>query len=258
MENTVLEIKDLTVAYHNQVILHNIHLSVPKGKLVGIIGPNGAGKSSLLNAVMELIPKHNGEIKILGEQLKKVRDKVAFIPQRDSVDWDFPITVIEVVLMGRYAKLPWYKKTSAQDKKIALDCLTKVKMLSFADRHISELSGGEKQRVFIARALAQEAEVYCMDEPLVGIDATSEKEIMEILSTMKNEGKSIFIVHHDLQSSVDYFDWVIFINRQIIACGEITSTFTLQNLQNTYGGALSILTQINQLVTTTQNSTQSI
>lgn len=258
MENAVLEIKDLTVAYHNQVVLHNVTLSIPKGRLVGVIGPNGAGKSSLLNVIMDLIPKQNGEVKILGEKLKKVRDKIAFIPQRDSVDWDFPITVMEVVLMGRYAKLPWYKKINSEDKKIALDCLVKVKLLEFADRHISELSGGEKQRVFIARALAQEAEVYCMDEPLAGIDATSEKEIMEILISMKNDGKSIFIVHHDLQSSVNFFDWVIFINRKIIACGEINSTFNLENLQNTYGDALSILTQINQLVPFTQNSKSSV
>ena len=180
MENTVLQIKDLTVSYQNHVVLENIHLSVPSGKLVGIIGPNGAGKSTLLNAIMQLIPKINGDVKIKGESLNNIRKHVAFIPQRESVDWNFPISVLELVLMGRYAKLPWYKKISDLDKQQALNCLEKVNMINFADKHISELSGGEKQRVFIARALAQEAEVYFFDEPLVGIDATSEKEIMEI------------------------------------------------------------------------------
>jgi manganese/zinc/iron transport system ATP- binding protein len=155
--------------------------------------------------------------------------------------------------MGRYVKLPWYKKITDLDKQQALNCLEKVNMLNFADKHISELSGGEKQRIFIARALAQEAEVYFFDEPLVGIDATSEKEIMEILNQMKMEGKSIFVVHHDLQSSVEYFDWVIFINRKIVASGPISSVFSLQNLQNTYGEAFSVLSKINQLVNKSQN-----
>ncbi len=253
MENTVLQIKDLTVAYQNNVVLQNVNLSIPSGNLVGIIGPNGAGKSTLLNAIMHLIPKIEGEVKIKGESLKTIRKQVAFIPQRDSVDWNFPISVLDLVLMGRYAKLPWYKKITDLDKQQALNCLEKVNMLNFADKHISELSGGEKQRIFIARALAQEAEVYFFDEPLVGIDATSEKEIMEILNQMKMEGKSIFVVHHDLQSSVEYFDWVIFINRKIVASGPISSVFSLQNLQNTYGEAFSVLSKINQLVNKSQN-----
>ncbi len=253
MENTVLQIKDLTVAYQNNVVLQNVNLSIPSGNLVGIIGPNGAGKSTLLNAIMHLIPKIEGEVKIKGESLKTIRKLVAFIPQRDSVDWNFPISVLDLVLMGRYAKLPWYKKITDLDKQQALNCLEKVNMLNFADKHISELSGGEKQRIFIARALAQEAEVYFFDEPLVGIDATSEKEIMEILNQMKMEGKSIFVVHHDLQSSVEYFDWVIFINRKIVASGPISSVFSLQNLQNTYGEAFSVLSKINQLVNNSQN-----
>lgn len=253
MENTVLQIKDLTVAYQNNVVLQNVNLSIPSGNLVGIIGPNGAGKSTLLNAIMHLIPKIEGEVKIKGESLKTIRKLVAFIPQRDSVDWNFPISVLDLVLMGRYVKLPWYKKITDLDKQQALNCLEKVNMLNFADKHISELSGGEKQRIFIARALAQEAEVYFFDEPLVGIDATSEKEIMEILNQMKMEGKSIFVVHHDLQSSVEYFDWVIFINRKIVASGPISSVFSLQNLQNTYGEAFSVLSKINQLVNKSQN-----
>ncbi len=253
MENTVLQIKDLTVAYQNNVVLQNVNLSIPSGNLVGIIGPNGAGKSTLLNAIMHLIPKIEGEVKIKGESLKTIRKQVAFIPQRDSVDWNFPISVLDLVLMGRYVKLPWYKKITDLDKQQALNCLEKVNMLNFADKHISELSGGEKQRIFIARALAQEAEVYFFDEPLVGIDATSEKEIMEILNQMKMEGKSIFVVHHDLQSSVEYFDWVIFINRKIVASGPISSVFSLQNLQNTYGEAFSVLSKINQLVNNSQN-----
>ena len=150
MENTVLQIKDLTVAYQNNVVLQNVNLSIPSGNLVGIIGPNGAGKSTLLNAIMHLIPKIEGEVKIKGESLKTIRKQVAFIPQRDSVDWNFPISVLDLVLMGRYVKLPWYKKITDLDKQQALNCLEKVNMLNFADKHISELSGGEKQRIFIA------------------------------------------------------------------------------------------------------------
>jgi manganese/zinc/iron transport system ATP- binding protein len=254
MENTVVEIKDLTVAYQNQFVLQNIQLSIPKGNLVGIIGPNGAGKSTLLNAIMQLTPKIKGDIKILGDNLSNVRKQIAFIPQRDSVDWNFPISVLDLVLMGRYSKSAWFKNTTLTDKNIALNCLEKVKMYDLANKHISELSGGEKQRVFIARALAQEAEVYFFDEPLVGIDATSEREIMEILTNLKNEGKSIFVVHHDLQSSIDYFDWVIFINRKIVASGPISEVFNLNNLQNTYGEAFSVLTKINQLVNNSPNS----
>lgn len=242
MEIPVLEVHDLTVSYNNRPILWDVDFNVPYGKLVGIIGPNGAGKTSLLNAIMDLIPSASGYCKILGGNIKNVRNKIAYIPQRDSVDWDFPISVIEVVMMGRFGK-----KKSNLDKSIALDSLRKVNMLEFVHRPISELSGGQKQRVFIARALAQESEVYFMDEPLAGIDVASEKEIMLILKQMVLSGKSVFVVHHDLHTVEEYFDWVVLINKRLIANGKTSDIFTVDNLKKTYGGSLSLLNMVAQL-----------
>lgn len=243
MEN-VLEVHDLTIAYQNKPVLWGVDFDVPEGKLTGIIGPNGAGKSTLLKAIMGITPIASGYVKIFNKNLGDVRQKVAYIPQKESVDWDFPVSVMDVVLMGRYGKRSLFSKLTKEDKKIATACLQKVNLLDFANNHISELSGGQKQRVFIARALAQEADVYFMDEPFAGIDITSEKAIMDILLTMQKEGKSIFVVHHDLQSAMDYFDWVIFINNRLIKSGSIESTFNIENLEKTYGGKLSMLSQI--------------
>lgn len=247
-----LEIHDLTVSYDHNPVLWNINFDVPQGNLTGIIGPNGAGKSTLLKAVMQLTPTSAGQVKIFGKDLDKVRSRVAYVPQKDSVDWDFPATVKDVVQMGRYGNKSLFKKLSTNDEKITLDCLSKVEMLDYADHHISELSGGQKQRVFIARALAQEADLYFMDEPFAGIDAASEKHIMDILINMQKEGKSIFVVHHDLQSAIDYFDWVVLINTRIISCGPIESSFTTENLKEAYGGKLTLLSKIGQLVKSKQ------
>lgn len=247
VENPIVEVHDLTVAYDNKPVLWNADFSIPKGKMVGIIGPNGAGKSTLLKAIMGLIPTASGFVKIFDDTLKKVRHKVAYVPQKESVDWDFPATVLDVVEMGRYGKKSLFKRLSKADKQIAIEALKKVKMLDFADRHISELSGGQQQRVFIARALAQEADLYFMDEPFAGVDMASEKAIVEILLELQKEGKTIFVVHHDLQSAMDYFDWMILINKRIVASGPIKEVFTTEVLQNTYGGNLSMLEQIGQV-----------
>lgn len=243
-----LEVQDLTVAYQHQPVLWNINFSVPEGKLTGIIGPNGAGKSTLLKAIMELTPASAGKVKILGESLKKIRHQIAYVPQKDAVDWDFPATVMDVVKMGRYGNKNLFKRLNKKDEAIAIECLSKVEMLDFANRHISELSGGQKQRVFIARALAQEAQVYFMDEPFAGIDANSEKQIMNILLKMQAEGKSIFVVHHDLQSAIDYFDYMLLLNTRIIAVGTLENVFTSEKLKETYGGKLSLLDKVGDLV----------
>ncbi len=247
VDNPILEVHDLTVAYDNKPVLWNVDFSIPKGKMVGIIGPNGAGKSTLLKSIMGLIPTSSGFVKIFNDSLKKVRHKVAYVPQKESVDWDFPATVLDVVEMGRYGKKSLFKRLNKEDKQIAIEALKKVKMLDFADRHISELSGGQQQRVFIARALAQEADLYFMDEPFAGVDMASEKAIVDILLELQKEGKTIFVVHHDLQSAMDYFDWMVLINKRIVGSGPIQEVFTTETLQNTYGGNLSMLEQIGQI-----------
>ncbi len=247
VENPIVEVHDLTVAYDNKPVLWNADFSIPKGRMVGIVGPNGAGKSTLLKSIMGLIPTASGFVKLFDDSLKKVRHRVAYVPQKESVDWDFPATVLDVVEMGRYGKKSLFKRLSKEDKQIAIEALKKVKMLDFADRHISELSGGQQQRVFIARALAQEADIYFMDEPFAGVDMASEKAIVDILVELQKEGKTIFVVHHDLQSAMDYFDWMILINKRIVASGPTKEVFTTDILQNTYGGNLSMLDQIGQV-----------
>mgnify|MGYP005675771929 CR=1 FL=1 len=247
VNNPIVEVHDLTIAYDNKPVLWNADFSIPYGKMVGIVGPNGAGKSTLLKSVMELIPNASGHIKIFNNKLKNVRERVAYVPQKESVDWDFPAKVIDVVEMGRYGKRNLFKRLNDNDKQIAFEALDKVKMLEFAERHISELSGGQQQRVFIARALAQEADVFFMDEPFSGVDMASEKTIINVLLNLQKEGKTIFVVHHDLQSAMEYFDWMILINKRILASGPIDDVFTSELLQKTYGGNLALLEQIGQV-----------
>ncbi|MAW66286.1 MAG: manganese ABC transporter ATP-binding protein [Flavobacteriales bacterium] len=247
VDHPIVEVHDLTVAYDNKPVLWNADFSIPKGKMIGIVGPNGAGKSTLLKSVMGLIPPASGFVKIYNKNLEDVRSKVAYVPQKESVDWDFPANVLDVVEMGRYGKKNLFKRLTKSDKNIAVDALKKVKMLEFSERHISELSGGQQQRVFIARALAQEADIYFMDEPFSGVDMASEKTIVDLLMKLKKEGKTIFVVHHDLQSAMDYFDWMILINRRIVASGPISEVFNSELLQKTYGGNLSLLDQIGQV-----------
>lgn len=187
--------------------------------LAGIIGPNGAGKSTLIKAIMGLIANDSGYVKIFGEDLNTVRNRIAYVPQRGTVDWHFPASVLDVVLMGRYGIRGVLKRTTKADKKFAMECLLKVGMQDYSKRQISQLSGGQQQRVFIARALAQEADLYFMDEPFAGIDATTEKTIFELLLAMRSENKTILVVHHDLQSAFTYFDWILLLNTQLIANG---------------------------------------
>lgn len=247
VEEAIVEIHDLTVAYNNKPVLWNVDFNIPKGKMVGIIGPNGAGKSTLLKAMMELVPSASGYVKIFNQPLKKVRQKIAYVPQKESVDWDFPATVLDVVEMGRYGKKSLFKRLTKQDKQIAIDALKKVKMMDFAKHHISALSGGQQQRIFIARALAQEADLYFMDEPFAGVDMASEKAIVDLLLTLQQEGKTIFVVHHDLQSAMEYFDWMVLINKRIVASGPTHDVYTTELLQKTYGGNLSILEQLGEV-----------
>jgi manganese/zinc/iron transport system ATP- binding protein len=243
-----LEVHDLTVAFDRKPVLWNIDLQVPQGKLVGIIGPNGAGKSTLIKSVMGLLPLSSGYTKLFDQPIEAVRNRISYVPQRESVDWDFPASVMDVVLMGRYAKLGLFKRPRKADIDVAVDCLRKVGMEAYANRQISQLSGGQQQRTFLARALAQQADIYFMDEPFAGVDAATEKVIINLLRDMTNHQKTVIVVHHDLQSVAQYFDWVILLNTRLIAHGPTPLTFTQKNLQETYGGKLTLLTDVGELL----------
>src|SRR5688572_24911264 len=239
-----LEVHDLTVAYHRKPVLWGIDLVVPKGRLVGIVGPNGAGKSTLIKAALGLIPVSSGWVKIFGVPARKNLKRVGYVPQRESVDWDFPVTVMDVVLMGRYGHLGLIKRPSSHDREIARDCLDKVKMLPFANRQIANLSGGQQQRVFLARALAQESDIYFMDEPFAGVDAATESAIIELMHELKARGKTLMVVHHDLPTARNYFDMLLLLNMRVVAFGPTEDVFTYELLQQTYGGRLTILSDV--------------
>ena len=247
-EDPVLEIHDLTVSYDRKPVLWDIDLTLPKGQLIGIVGPNGAGKSTLIKSVMNLIPNSSGYIKLFNQQLKDVRGKISYVPQRESVDWDFPASVLDVVLMGRYGKLGLFKRPRKADKDVALDALRKVGMEAYVNRQISQLSGGQQQRVFLARALAQQADLYFMDEPFSGVDAATEKAIISLLREMSAKGNTVVVVHHDLQSVTQYFDWLILLNMRLVASGPTAEVFNKDLLQETYGGKLTLLSDVGDLI----------
>ncbi|MCS6905651.1 MAG: metal ABC transporter ATP-binding protein [Bacteroidia bacterium] len=248
VENPVVEVHDLTVAYQKKPVLWSIDFTLPAGNIIGIIGPNGAGKSTLLKAIMGIIPLASGQIRLWNFPIKDVRKRVSYVPQRESVDWDFPASVKEVVLMGRYPKLSLFQRPTKKDHEIVKQCLAQVEMLEYENRQIGQLSGGQQQRVFLARALAQEAELYFMDEPFAGVDMASEAAIIKLLHQMRAQGKTIVVVHHDLQTAYEYFDWILLINQRLIASGPKEKIFTPELLQATYGGKLTTLTKIGELL----------
>lgn len=235
MKEFALKVSNLSVNYDRTPALWDISLEIPQGKLVALVGPNGAGKSTLLKASLGLIKPLTGQVLFLGESLKHMRKKISYVPQRESVDWDFPITVFDLVLMGRYGKLGLFRWPTKKDKEIAWRSLEKVEMEGFASRQISQLSGGQQQRVFIARSLASEADLYFMDEPLAGIDIASSSVVTKLLCDLKKEGKTIFVVHHDLSSVQETYDWVILLNMHIVAHGPVSEIFTPEMLAKTYG-----------------------
>jgi manganese/zinc/iron transport system ATP- binding protein len=236
-----LAIHDLTVAYHRKPVLWDVELNIPEGKLVGIVGPNGAGKSTLLKACLDLIPKTSGWAHIYGKPYKKARHLVAYVPQRESVDWDFPVSALDVVAMGAYRRLGWFRRVTKEESAKALHCLEQVGIDHLADRQISQLSGGQQQRVFLARALMQDAELSLMDEPFAAVDAATEEAIVALLRKLSDQGKTCLVVHHDLATVTTYFDWLVLLNMRVVADGPAETTFTRENLQKTYGGKLSLL-----------------
>ena len=239
-----IEVHDLTVAYRKKPVLWDIDFSLPEGQLIGMVGPNGAGKSTLIKAIMGLLPLSSGFVKIYGKPLETQRELIGYVPQRESVDWDFPTDALDVVTMGRYGKLSLFGRPSKEDKEIAMDALEKVGLADFARRQISQLSGGQQQRVFLARALAQDAVIYLMDEPFSGVDAATEKAIIELLGELKDKGKTLLVVHHDLNTVAEYFDWVMLLNLRLIKLGPVKEIFNNENLRTTYGGKLNLLSEM--------------
>ena len=237
----VVEVEDMTVAYHIKPVLWDIDLKVPKGVLMAIVGPNGAGKSTLLKAMLDLLKPISGSVLFNGKPYNNQRKHIGYVPQRGSVDWDFPTTVLDVVLMGRYGHIGWIKRTTSKDKSCSMDALGKVGMDDFANRQISQLSGGQQQRVFLARALVQDADIYFMDEPFQGVDAKTEKAVIVILKELRKQGKTVVVVHHDLQTVKEYFDWVTLLNTQLIASGPVEEVFTDENLRKAYRSTGKIL-----------------
>lgn len=244
IEAKAISIKGLSHSYGHKRILTNINLNIPTGTLCGVIGPNGAGKSTLFKCILKLIDYDFGDIRLLDYPIEDVRKRVAYVPQKDEVDWDFPATVMDIVLMGRYPHKPFFSRMNQQDIEIAKTSLQDLGILEFADRQIGNLSGGQQQRVFIARALVQDAKVYFLDEPFVGVDIATEEKIISILQRLASQGKTILVVHHDLSTVHQYFDRVILLNQRLIAAGLTTQVFNDNNISKAYGGQLDILHSI--------------
>lgn len=244
-----LSIQDMTVAYQRQPVLWDVDYVAPAGKLVAIIGPNGAGKSTLIRAVLDLVPRVTGDVQLYGQPYAAVRSRVAYVPQRTSVDWDFPVTVLDVVSMGLYRQLGWFRPVTRGVRQQAMAALERVGLAEFARRQINRLSGGQQQRVFIARALVQNADLYLMDEPFAGVDAATERAIVTLLQQLRSEGRTALVVHHDLQTVDQYFDDVLLLNLRVIAAGPVGQVFTNENLRQTYGGKLAMLDQVGHRMT---------
>ncbi|MBA2443442.1 MAG: metal ABC transporter ATP-binding protein [Rubrobacter sp.] len=236
-----LEVRGVTAAYREDPILWDVSFRAPEGELVAIVGPNGAGKTTLLKVIMGLLQPAAGRATIYGQPFKKVRHLVGYVPQRGSVDWDFPTDALDVVTMGLYGKLGWFRRPGKKERAVAMECLEKVGMAGFARRQISQLSGGQQQRVFLARALAQDAHLYLTDEPFAGVDYRTERAIVELLRELKAAGRTVVVVHHDLSTVTEYFDRVVILNGEVVAEGPVAEVFTRQNLAAAYGGTVAYL-----------------
>jgi manganese/zinc/iron transport system ATP- binding protein len=240
-DRKAIQATDLTVAYRDKPVLWDVDLDVPEGVLMAILGPNGAGKSTLIKTILGLIRPAAGQVRIYGRPYQEQRRLVGYVPQRGSVDWDFPTNALDVVMMGLYGRLGWVRRPGRRERELALESLTQVGMADLADRQISQLSGGQQQRVFLARALVQDAQVYFMDEPFAGVDATTERAIIALLRELRAAGKTVVVVHHDLQTVSEYFDWATLLNVRRIASGPVAEVFTEENLRRAYGGRIAFL-----------------
>lgn len=247
MSAIAIEIENLSVSYGANRVLRNITLKIELGQMVGIFGPNGAGKSTLLKAILGLLPHDGGRVQLFGEEINAMRRRVAYVPQRESVDWDFPVLVEDVVLMGRYAHVGWLRRPGRADRERAAHALQQVEMTPFVQRQIGQLSGGQQQRVFLARALAQEADIYMLDEPFIGVDAATEQKIFEILRELRDLGKLVLVVNHDL-STARQFDKLLLLNGQVVAYGTVESVFKPELLQRAYSGRLTLLEEADRWI----------
>jgi manganese/zinc/iron transport system ATP- binding protein len=236
-----LAIQDLTVAWSRKPVIWDVDFDVSPGQLVGIIGPNGAGKSTLLKAIMDLVPKASGRIQVFGKTWRQNRHRVGYVPQRESVDWDFPVSVLDVVTMGLYGQIGWLRPVRRCHREQALRALERVGIGELASRQIAQLSGGQQQRTFLARALVQDADLYLMDEPFSAVDAATEQAIVALLREMRAAGKTAVVIHHDLHTVPEYFDSVVLLNMRVVAQGPTSTVFTKENLERTYGGRLTLL-----------------
>lgn len=243
-----IAIDNLTIYYQSNPILWEISTAIPSGKIVAIVGPNGAGKSTLLKSLIGILEPFSGSITIFGKKFLSIREKVAYVPQRESIDWDFPITVKEVVLMGRYHKLGLFRWVRASDERAADEFMELLDIAHLKDRQIGELSGGQQQRVFIARALIQDADLYLLDEPFTGVDIATENLMIDLFKKLQQKGKTLVIVHHDLESLEKIFDWVILLNNRLIAQGDLASTYTLENISKTFGKKEEIFSEVASLL----------
>ena len=241
-----LSVYDLTVAYHRKPVIWDVGFDLPAGQLIGVVGPNGAGKSTLLKAVMDLIPRASGRVRVFGDSYASNRHRVGYVPQRESVDWQFPVNALDVVTMGLYDEIGWCRPVRKKHRDRAMDALDRVGIADLAKRQISQLSGGQQQRTFLARALVQDADLYLMDEPFAAVDAATERAIVEILRDLKERKKTAVVIHHDLQTVPEYFDHVILLNMRIVSHGPVEDTFTSENLQKTYGGRLTLLDKVTE------------
>ncbi len=246
-EPAAISVSHLTVSYHRVPVLLDVSFQVPPRSMTTVIGPNGAGKSTLLKAIMRLIPTDAGTIEVFGQPLAASRGRIAYVPQTETVDWDFPITVREVVQMGQYPRLGWFGRARAADRRRVAECLDKVGMSELADRHIRQLSGGQQQRTFLARALAQQADILFLDEPFAGVDAATEDAIFELMDRLRADGKTLVMVNHDL-TILHRFDAVLLLNRRLIAYGPARKVLTDDLISRTYGGRLTLLEQAETVV----------
>ncbi|GAB4147822.1 MAG: ABC transporter ATP-binding protein [Planctomycetaceae bacterium] len=254
LEPPILDVHDVTVAYHRKPVLWDIDLVIQEPRLVGIVGPNGAGKSTLMKAILGLVSIASGYVRLYGKPTSKQRKRIGYVPQRESVDWEFPVNVLDAVMMGTYGALGWFRRPGRREREWSMECLEKVGIADLAKRQIGQLSGGQQQRVFLARALAQRADVYFMDEPMAGVDAATEQVIFQLLRELRAAGKTVLVVHHDLRSVTEYFDDVVLLNMRLVAHGPTEEVFTPENLHKTYGGRLGILDDVAKAVQTRKRS----
>lgn len=244
----IVEFHDVTVAYGRRPVVWNVDLAIDAPCLFGIIGPNGAGKSTLLKAALGLVPMVGGSVRFFGAPLDRVRSRVGYVPQRETVDWDFPVNVMDVVLMGTYGRLGWFRRPGSHERRLAAESLDRVGLADMADRQIGKLSGGQQQRVFLARALAQQADIYLLDEPMAGVDVRSQESIFRVLAELKREGRLVIVVHHDLRTAAQWFDRVALVDRRLVATGPTAATLTPENLNRTYAGQIEVLDELARAV----------